>query len=434
MKRKLIFYLIFSLAFCSMPIMGQNASDVLRSQLKSMSLNEYDYEFVDIYSNGKDKFERLFADISSARRSVDVEYFIYAGDSIANAMTRLLEDKARQGVKVRLVIDSYKDVSRHYGRTQQWCDSIREAHLLPGREGADGQSYFEPRLFDPWRFPYINHVPRDHRKIVVIDDSIGYIGGLNVADYYLNGKSEFGGWRDTHIRVTGAATDGLSLYFEDAWYRCGGHPRELQPRVLSCDQRGEMANARLASKAHSVIYFERSRDSHQKKAETRRAIVAALQSARDSLHIVSPYFLPTHSVRKALIDAIDRGVKVDIMFSKVGDEPILSVGNYDFARRLTRHGATVHLYKGAFHHSKIIMIDGEVSMVGSANMNSRSLRWDYEASAFVFSTEVTHRLDSIFFDDLRNCDIFTSSDYRREKPFSTRLYGWFVNRFLTPFL
>lgn len=185
---------------------------------------------------------------------------------------------------------------------------------------------------------------------------------------------------------------------------------------------------------NTVIYFERSRESHQKKAETRRAIVAALESARDSVHIVSPYFLPTHSVRKALIDCLDRGVKVDVMFSKVGDEKLLSVGNYDFSRRLIRHGATVHLYKGSFHHSKIMMIDGEVSMVGSANLNSRSLRWDYEASAFVFSAEVTHRLDSIFAHDLQQCDLFSLPRYHEEQSTGTRILGWIVNRFLTPVL
>ena len=151
------------------------------------------------------------------------------------------------------------------------------------------------------------------------------------------------------------------------------------------------------------------------------------------MRIVSPYLLPTHTVRQALVKAIDRGVKVQILFSRDGDQPILSVGNYHLSKRLIRHGAEVYLYKGAFHHSKIIMVDGQYSMVGSANLNSRSLKWDYEASCFVFDAEVTDELNQIFDQDLNDCDKLTKQYYYKI-PFHKRLFGWFVDRFLTPIL
>lgn len=414
----------------------------LRSVLLNDGFPEYTADSIAIYTNGRDKFNALFSDLREARRTIDVEYFIIADDSISACLLDLLRIKQLEGVQVRLVIDSYKDVSRSYGHTQAWCDTVP----------------FDARLFDPWKFPYVNKIARDHRKIVVVDDSIGYIGGLNVADYYVNGKPEsYGGWRDTHIRITGQAVQGLMIYFEDAWRRCGGDARNLMGNEVRFDSVQNSARYSAQSSIQSsaqknaatpfvdkavqtgtdparIIYFERSRESHEKKAETRRSIVKALRSAKDTLRIVSPYFLPTHSVRQALIDAIDRGVHVEVLFSKIGDEPILSVGNYDFAKRLTRHGAKVWLYNGAFHHSKIMMIDGHTSMVGSANLNSRSLRWDYEASCFVFDRTICARLDSIFEEDKKQCDLFSIESYKEEFPRGRRIYGWLVNRFLTPVL
>lgn len=404
-------------------------------------LGPYPATSVRLYADGRSKFEAMMADIEAAHHRIDIEYFIYANDSIGTAMTELLARKAREGVRVRLVVDGYKEVERDYGHTQAWCDSVREA--LP---------CFEARIFDPWRFPWVNHIARDHRKIVVVDDSIGYIGGLNVADYYIVGRPEvYGGWRDTHVRLTGPAVVGLRAYFEDGWARCGRSEREaMEAEIGSTPWSGQCVAADDASlrrlfvreaqrmtggdEQAEVVYFERSRDSRAKKRETRRAIAAAFRSAHDSLHVVSPYFLPTRSVRRALIDAIDRGVQVDILFSKVGDEPLLSIGGYDLAKRWTRHGATVHLYRGAFHHSKIMMIDGHTAMVGSANLNSRSLRWDYEASAFIFSPEATAWLDSVFVADLARCDTFTLDAYRRETPRLRRIAGWLTNHLLTPVL
>ena len=296
------------------------------------------------------------------------------------------------------------------------------------------QQGIDVQIFDPWRRPYLCHVLRDHRKIVVIDQKIGYIGGLNVADYYINGDPEvYGGWRDTHIRITGEAVEGLISYFDNAW-NISVHGTDYERRLHAAAADVVVPDSDLrAAGSRKVVYFERSRVSKQKKAETRNAIIAAFNTAQDTLRIVSPYFLPTHTVRKALVNAIDRGVKVQILFSCEGDNALLTAGNQHFSKRLLRHGAEVFLYRGAFHHSKIMMVDGSHSMVGSANLNSRSLKWDYEASCFVFDPEVTACLNAIFEQDCLNSDKMTIDDYR-QKPLGKRLLGWLANRILTPFL
>ena len=398
---------------------AETRSDSLLLQyLLTQGLREYAFDDIDVYTNGTDKFNALFADIRQAKTSIDVEYFIFANDSIGRCTIAHLLDAARRGVKVRLVIDGYKDYERGYGYDGPRLDSLRQ-------QGIDVQ------IFDPWRRPYLCHVLRDHRKIVVIDHEIGYIGGLNVADYYINGNPEvYGGWRDTHIRIVGKAVEGLAGYFENAWnisVHGMDYERQLRSAATVPDSLLRVAECR------KVVYFERSRVSKQKKAETRNAIIAAFNTAQDTLRIVSPYFLPTHTVRQALVNAIDRGVKVQILFSCEGDNALLTAGNMHFAKRLLRHGAEVFLYRGAFHHSKIMMVDGSHSMVGSANLNSRSLKWDYEASCFVFDPEVTARLNAIFEQDCLNSDKMTIDDYH-QKPLGKRLLGWLANRILTPIL
>lgn len=388
------------------------ADSILLQYLRTQNLRQYSFDKVDIYTNGTDKFEAMFRDFNQAKKTIDVEYFIFADDSIAYLTLDVLRQAVARGVKVRLVVDGYKDHERHYGFDGPKLDTLRNQGI-------------ETYIFDRWRRPYLWHVPRDHRKIVVVDGEIGYIGGLNIADYYINGKPDvYGGWRDTHIRITGEAVNGLADLFENAW-------------TMAKEDKTVLGNIPIPDlpeiDGSKIVYFERSRESKQKKAETRNAFIAAFRSAQDTLRIVSPYLLPTHTVRKALIETIDRGVEVEILFSRDGDQPVLSVGNYHLSKRLIRHGAKVYLYKGAFHHSKIFTIDGQCSMVGSANLNSRSLKFDYEASCFIFDECVTNELNKIFADDKLQSDRLTE-EYYRNIPRKKRLFGWFVDRFLTPWL
>lgn len=418
--RKFVTIIILFVSFFSLRA-EERADSVLLQYLRAEGLTEYPFDSVDVYTNGTDKFEAMFRDFRNAQKTIDVEYFIFADDSIAHVTLDELRKAVARGVKVRLVIDGYKDHERDYGYDSPRLDSLRA-------QGID--TY----IFDPWRRPYLSHVPRDHRKIVVIDNEIGYIGGLNIADYYINGKPEiYGGWRDTHIRIKGKAVYGLLELFENALYIAKEGVKSEKNLAARPNHKADDISDTHSSDGRTIVYFERSRVSKKKKAETRNAIIAAFTSAQDSMRIVSPYLLPTHTVRQALVKAIDRGVKVQILFSRDGDQPILSVGNYHLSKRLIRHGAEVYLYKGAFHHSKIIMVDGQYSMVGSANLNSRSLKWDYEASCFVFDPEVTAELNHIFDQDLNECDKLTKQYYYKI-PFHKRLFGWFVDRFLTPIL
>lgn len=394
----------------------ERTDSLLMQALRQEQLLSYPARDIDLYYDGTTTFNAIFADIDKAQKKVWIEFMIVANDSIGNLTLWHLEQAAKRGVDVRLIIDDYKDKERGYGfRTPHGQDSIRNLGI-------------DLVLFDHFKYPWLNHVCRDHRKLVVVDDSIGFIGGLNIADYYVNGKPDvYGGWRDTHARITGAAVEGIAKLFNEHYQRYGGEkPNDFARYLFDKDR------ACITENTPQVVYFERSRITPQKQAETRHAIIAALDAAQDTIRLVSPYLMPTHTVRQALIRAIDRGVHVEILFSKVGDNGWLSYGNYSFACRLKKHGAHIFLYRGAFHHSKIMMIDGQVAMVGSANLNSRSLKWDYEASCFIFNADVTARLNRQFEIDKLQCDTFSLDYYHKNYPRRIRMAGWFINRFFTP--
>lgn len=409
--------LLFASIFFTHVSAEVHADNLLSAYLTSEGLPQYKAQDVEVFTNGIDKFNALFDDIRNAKESINVEYFILANDSIGNALLDALKSSAARGVRVRVIVDGYEDFGRRYRLSRR----IKELES----QGV------ELRLFDPWKAPYVNHVCRDHRKIVVIDDKIGYVGGINVADYYINGKpGKYGDWRDVHIRLTGEAVKGLYDYFRNAYIISGG--TDLEEKDIDYFRMKSGVQDTITTKI-KISYFERSRASKKKKAETRRALVAAIEAAQDTLRIVSPYFMPTHSVRKALVKAVDRIPNVQILFSEKGDNMFLSAGNKHFAKRLVKHGAQVYLYKGAFHHSKIMMVDGELSMVGSANFNSRSLRWDYEASCFIFDEETTAHLNAIFEKDKLRSELMTK-EYYKKISIEKRVFGWIVDRIFTPML
>lgn len=402
---------------------SDRADSTLIQYLRGEGLQSFAAEDVQYYTNGRDKFRALIADIDHAHKRVWIEYFIFANDSIGTLVMDHLVKAAGRGCEVRVVTDYYKDRERHFGMGRpEYADSL-------ARLGVDFQ------MFDRFRVLWFNHVARDHRKIVVIDDHIGYIGGLNIADYYINGSPEYGGWRDIHARIEGPAVEGMAKLFHNQYVASGGKGRyTYQKHEPSGNPNSISKNAETPSQQPQVVYFERSRKNKQKKAETRRAIIAAFDAAHDTIRLVTPYLMPTHTVRQAMIRALDRGVVMEIMFSKIGDIELISSGNYHFAKRLIRHGAKVYLCKGDFHHSKIMMVDGQLCMVGSANLNSRSLKWDYEASAFIFGAKETAALNHIFQQDKLNSDTFTIPYYRHYYSIGFRAKGWFCDRFFTPIL
>lgn len=356
---------------------------------------------VDFYQRGADKFEALLSDMQQAKEYLHVEYFIFANDQIGDRMLVMMRKKAREGVKVRLIIDGYYDVNRHY-------DYSKRLGMLRG----DG---IDVHIYNPYVFPYANHVLRDHRKIVVIDGRVGYTGGFNVADYNIHGKpGVYGSYVDTHVRLEGPAVVQLNDLFLEHFNRVSGEDIALSSDTLTD------SNVQIVARGRK----------DNKKQQMRKAVISFIDGAKHDLYLQSPYLLPTPGVRRALRRALGRGVKVHVMFSEKGDTPSFDLGNVAYARTLQRRGAEVWLYRDGFLHSKVLTSDGTDCMVGSMNLDYRALRWNEEVGAVISDNAAAAWLDSTFVSAQEHC---TRMDdlYYSNLPRKRRISGYLIDYFLS---
>lgn len=357
---------------------------------------------IDILNGAHVKFDSLLADISRAKHHIHLEYFNFRNDSINKVLISALVKKAKEGVEVRAMFDAFGNMSNDRPLKKKDLDVIRENGI-------------EIRKFDPVTFPWINHAwARDHRKIVVIDGKIGYIGGINVADYYLDGIEGVGEWRDMHSRVTGAAAGELQRIFLGMWEQEGGEHLEGESYYPEYMVEGDADVA--------VV----DRWPHKTPERMRYAYANAIHSAKDSLVLISPYFLPMPIVRKALNKAIDDGVKVTIVLSEKSDIPAIPEAVWRAGYQFMKRGAEVYMFTGGFNHSKVMCVDGKFCTIGSANLNSRSLMYDYETNLFVFGKEDTDELFAHIERDRLNGFKLTKEIYKKRSCWK-RFVGWLVS-------
>ena len=363
---------------------------------------------VELLNGAHAKFEDMFSAIKEAKHHIHLEYFNFRNDSINAVLIALLAEKAKEGIEVRALFDAFGNCSNNKPLKERHIEAIRAAGV-------------ELVKFDPIIFPWINHtLSRDHRKIVVIDGKIGYIGGINVADYYLTGLEGIGKWRDIHSRVDGAVVAKLQDIFLAMWnHETGqGIGGEAYYPVVN-----PVGDAEVA-----VV----DRWPRKTPKAMRRAYANAINSAKDSLVVVSPYFIPMPGVKKAIKKAIDDGLKVDIMLTAKGDIKLVPDGVWRIGYQLMKRGANVYMYNGGFNHSKVMCVDGEYMTIGSANLNSRSMCYDYETNIFVFDKEDTRDLQNIIDEDKKESFLLTKEIYKK-RTWWQRLKGLFVV-LLTPIM
>ena len=404
---------------------AQTSDSIIYRDLTDYGVTFTSGNTVELLMSGQEKFDHLFADIRHARRTVNLEYFNFRNDSIASLLFDILREKRREGVIVRALFDGFGNDSNNQPLLKHHVKSLREDSI-------------DIHEFDPIRFPWVNHIwPRDHRKIVVIDDSIAYTGGMNVADYYIKGTEQVGSWRDMHCRLTGPVVGQLQEIFVHIWEKATGETLSLPPAthktyhphtslvgivnrepgtVYTHPLQGE-GDSRLLGKNNAMRYF----------------YVHAIDAAQDTLRIINPYFTLTPSIHKALKRAIKRGVIVDIMLSAKSDIPLTPDCCFYNAHKLMKRGARVWLYQPGFHHSKIMMVDGRFCTVGSANLDSRSMRFDYEENAVILDTAVTRQLNDMFCRDTLESVRLTPQTWDEFRTPWQKFRGWFAH-LLRPFL
>lgn len=364
-----------------------------------------------LLKSGREKFTDLFRAIRQAKHHIHLEYFNFRNDSIAGELFRLLAAKTKEGVEVRAMFDAFGNCSNNKPLKKKHLKMIREQGI-------------EIVKFDPIKFPYINHaMHRDHRKIVVIDGTTAYLGGMNIADYYINGLPKIGEWRDMHMRIEGGAVNELQKIFLNIWNKetkqnINGEVYFPIPEAQSDSSNMTVAIVDRVPKENSSIL--------------RHSYVAAINSAKKNLRIINPYFVPTSSITKALKRSIDRGIDVRIMVSSASDVPFTPDAALYKLHKLMKRGATVYMYNGGFHHSKVMTVDDTFCTIGTANLNSRSLRYDYETNAFIFDRGITAELNQMYKNDVKQCTQLIPEFWKKRSVWR-KFVGWFANLF-TPVL
>jgi len=357
-----------------------------------------------IHIDGRAKFDALFTAIRSAKDHVHLEYYIIRDDRLGNELLSLLMEKAREGVKVRLLYDA---VGTHLPR--RTLRELRDAGVLV--------SAFFPSMIRVINFR-INY--RNHRKIAIIDGSAGFIGGFNVGVEYL-GEGPLGYWRDTAIQVSGEAIWALQIRFFMDWSYASGEVMAIEPRYFPEQGYPGMSPIQVVSSGPDARWNQ-----------IKEGYLKMINSARETLLIQTPYFIPDESVSDALRIAALSGVDVRIIFPARPDHPFVYWSTYSYIGDLLEAGVRAYTYERGFIHAKTIVVDGLVASVGSANWDVRSFRLNFEANAFIYDREVAGLLEEAFMGDLPYCQEITLAEYRL-RPIRIR-FKESVSRLFSPVL
>ena len=378
---------------------------------------------VTLLMSGQEKFDDMFEAIRQARSSIHLEYFNFRNDSVAKLLFTILEAKAEQGVEVRALFDGFGNTSNNR--------PLKKSHLAAIR--SHGVQIYE---FNPVKFPWIDDIfNRDHRKIVVIDGQLAYTGGMNVADYYVNGTEQVGEWHDMHCRIEGEEVNTLQKIFLRMWKKVTGEEIHGAKYYRYGSEGGYFKGLKpdtTATRGRKMVGII-NREPHTSNEIIREFYYNAINYARDSIKIINPYFTPSPRLKRALRKAAERGVKVELMLSVKSDIPLTPDCGFYNAHRLMKRGVKVWMFKPGFHHTKIIMVDGKFCTVGSANLNSRSLRWDYEENAVIVDKHTTKELSDLFERQKKDCFLLTPESWNSFRTRWQKFRGWFAN-LLSPFL
>ena len=363
---------------------------------------------VDIYTDGHEKFDALIEDISRAKHHIHLVYYIVRDDELGRRLMRALTAKAKEGIKVHFLYD-------HIGSSNLPKKFFKEFREAGGHEAA----------FFPSRIPYLNIKInyRNHRKLVVIDGEIGYIGGFNIGDEYLGLNKHFGKWRDTHLRIQGEAVLQMQAQFMIDWNIASNlslayHSKYFPEQPMECSE--PIGIQVVASGPDSEFQ------------EIKNSYIKMIYSAKETVLLQTPYFVPDSSLLNALRTAALSGKDVHLMLPSKPDHFFVFWATQSYLGELLSCGVKVHLYKAGFLHAKTLVVDRKVASVGTANLDIRSFKLNFEMNAFIYNKEVAARLESIFYEDVEVSHLLTLEEYEN-RPWFNR-FKESISRLLSPIL
>lgn len=360
---------------------------------------------IDIFAEGKDKFDALKCDLLSAREYINFQYYIFSNDKIGQEIADILVKKAHEGVKVRVIYD-------HVG---SW--SIASAFFKKLRkEGVEAYPFL--RVTFPQLANRLNW--RNHRKVVVIDGEVGYIGGMNIADRYVTGEHGKLAWRDTHLRIVGGAVKALQFSFAVDW--------NFMKRMLLTQKTLTHEVHVNASNGVQIV------DSGPTGLWNGMSFVflKAISLAKKCIYIQTPYFLPNDGQIKALQAAALAGVDVRIMIPRSPDSRILRYSSFSYVKECLQAGIKVYFYNERMLHAKCVIVDDELVTTGSTNFDFRSFEHNFECNVLVYGRDFNARMKQLFLKDIKSCQRIILSHWQR-RPMGERALES-LSRLLAPIL
>ncbi len=335
----------------------------------------FDANRIDTYTNGYSMFTSLIRELAKAEHHIHLQFYIFEDDAVGRLVRDILLEKVHQGVEVRVL---YDDVGC-WNVPARFFERMKE-------EGIEVRSFLKVRF--PLFTNKVNY--RNHRKIVVIDGKVGFIGGMNLAERYLKGY-DWGIWRDTHLKIEGKAVHGLQTTFLLDWY--------FVDRTLVSSSR---YFPRIAGMGTSLVQIVTSEPVGLWK-EIMQGIGQAISNAKSYFYFQTPYFLPTEPILSAMQVAALSGIDIRLMLPERADSTIIQLGSYSYLADVLRAGVKVFFYQPGFLHSKLMVSDDLFSTVGSTNMDFRSFEHNFEVNAFIYDRDTALLMKEIFLNDQRNC-------------------------------
>ncbi len=328
-----------------------------------------------LLENGTATFEAIFKVLEKARHHIHMEYYIYDDDKIGNRLKDLLIKKSKESVEIRIIVD---DVGS-WGLKEKFYNELRE-------NGIEIYSFMEvrfPRLTSRVNF-------RNHRKILIVDGKVGFTGGINIADRYVEGNEKVGSWRDTHLQITGDAVACLQVIFAADWYF-----------VINENLSGQKYFLPLSDKPGTPVQISASGpDSDWESID--QAFFAAISNAREYVYLTTPYLMPPQQLVTALKIAALSNVDVRLIIPEKSDAHISRWCSFSYIEELLEAGIKMYFYQAGFIHSKILIVDDVFSTVGTTNLDFRSLETNFEVNAFVYEEKFAQQVKKVFKTDLKN--------------------------------
>ena len=330
---------------------------------------------ISVLTNGNEKFQALLRDLKTAKDHIHMEYYIFHADQIGTDIQNVLISKAQEGIKVRMIFDGLgsRDLPKDFLR------ALKNAGV-------------EISWFFPLRFPRLigtmNY--RNHRKLVVIDGKIGYLGGINVGDEYLSRNPKYGFWRDTHLRLEGEAVQTMQETFLNDWYFITQEEIREKRYYPQLESFGEILCQVIAGGPDS------------ESESMKELFFTILTTAQKEIFLTTPYFIPDESMIMALKSAAMSGIKVKVLVQGKPDHKISYLASSSYFEDLLNAGVEIYRYQKGILHSKVLTVDQQICIVGSANFDIRSFQVDFELSAMIYSSKLTERLNLDFNRDLKD--------------------------------